>query len=408
MSSAADVRTLVPVGVLRRTDASQFFFCLAFVAYTLSSIGNNVNFSGSELASAFLFIKPLLQLLAGGCLTIKLLLQRYTAPRAALAVAIIVCGVLTWRANGSAMMLWLAFFIAAGQDVTITKLSRLVLATTVICAGVVLMLLFLEVIADAARMRADESMRSSLGFRHPNYLGLVLLTACSTYLVAGYKHPRWIQAAICVAAAAVTLVVADSRTVAIVLMLLAVIVVFMPALQRLGARKVAAITCGVFVLLLAASMWLMVAYNPDDAATSFVNKAISGRPYFMNFYYKTAGITLFGANSENLYLGGTDTVVLDNMYCNVLLQFGLIPSLLVFVGIAAVCIKYGRECLKTPAIWVFLVFLIYGFTESFGLAITSNIYLLSLSTLVYGRPLSSFDDSRYVATTGLFGRGAWS
>lgn len=328
------------------------------------------------------------------CLLAKLCLQRYTADsiKAMLAsgALVLVSGLL----SPSNTLIWATLFVFAGQGFDIKKLARIELLVIGVAAlisfgGAATGLIPVSLLED----RAILSVRSSLGFLHPNQLSFALWMACLSWFVLrdGDASGPFLPA--CVVCGVADFVVTGSRTGGIMFIVLVAACVLWKRVRgrlRLGWGLLAASAGAGF-----ASYWALLSFRSASGLWTLIDKFMSYRISVPHWYYNAGGIPLIGFSSAEIPHGLSDgnggiaEFPIDNAYLHLIFRWGFLAFALFM---AAYFLTMRRDLEKGGPTLVFLglaLFAVYGLAETVLFQIDANFFLVALSGVLF----SGFADS---------------
>lgn len=331
----------------------------------------------------------------------KLLLQRYDLKSLILIGFCLLVLLLSSRTSFSKQLLWFFLFVCAAQGVKIKMLARICLWFYAVTLIVGVSGWFVGEIEAIEALRFDsEGIRSSLGFRHPNSFGYIAMTVCFSLLVLRFPDLRMRDFLLTAGVAVAVNVVAGSRTSFIAIILGVIIAaVYGHFCKTERARKLFAVSsASALIMLFAASLALMVCYDPENEVLVELNRLLSSRLSYASYYFQNYSLSLFGSNiPQSLLMNTTDATVgfvVDNAFCNLCLRYGIVPAVL-FVGtwvgiyIKAFMSGYRGACILALTLWI-----VVAFAESTVLTFVSNFGFVAAASLLYGYPLASLDGER--------------
>lgn len=373
---------------LNSTVGEALFYC-AFAIYTLGVVIDSSSIS-QVFPGPIEFFDSLVQVSVIALLLIKFIIQRAEPKAWALACVLVCIGFLTWHQSQEGWFFWVPLFIVCSEGVRIRGLA--LVSMSILATGVLFIILFsvFGLIPDIQAVQ-NGYIRHSLGFQHPNTLALFPLMICVSYSVLCFgKNPIT-----CIIALFVcdlfNYLTAHSRTVFLLSLIQAVLMIVFYLVKDSARRKTVSIW---FALLAAAvvgsSLYLMVCFNPSDPFQLKLNSILSGRFYLANGYYKMSSLTLLGnsfSGCQSLMWWepeATRSIVIDNAWCHLILRFGILPTLLL---LAAIFLLY-KDKIKTgqwdAVLYGITLMICYGFTETVGIRIEFNYFLIAVgSELLY-------------------------
>lgn len=156
------------------------------------------------------------------------------------------------------------------------------------------------------------------------------------------------------------------------------------------ARKIIRIASfSIAGLLIFLSIFFMVIYNPSNPVLTQLNTLISGRIELSHYYLNLKPLTLFGSSFNDAVPLGMDsgaqtpvTFLVDNSYCRLLIRFGIIPTIVFFVGVAVLAIYLCRSKRWDGLVFGLVIALLYGLSEPVAMRPDWNVFLIALGTEV--------------------------
>lgn len=295
----------------------------------------------------------------------------------------------------------LAVAVLAAKDVPIRAVMRAFLASGLPAMTAVMALHFAGVLAPDALSERSGEFRRMFGYGHPNTLGGLVLGLVLAWVLLRRSRLRLADVAL-VAGAAVFLAVGPaSRSAAICLMLLAVLLAVFLLLRRAGMQRplppcLARIGTGAAVAvvpLVAAASYILplftVKIGPwaneigptwlarlNDLTTARISQAWSA---YRMYDIKIAGQQLM------------EWPVLDNTFVYVLYQFGPVAAVLLAIGVAWALWQLAR-CGRWPEVCCLAMVVCYAYMENQALHVTSNPAALLLCAAVYALPPHAWAD----------------
>lgn len=293
-------------------------------------------------------------------------------------------------------LLWSWLFIVSGSGIDVKRLAKVALCVYLITLVLAIGLALSGAIENVIMTRGETGgFRYALGFRHPNGLGRQILGVAIAVLIIRYPHFRFTDYLVCAAAFIAIWQLTDSRTSMICLIFgIIVCALVSSGFVRKHERGVLWFTLILFGIEVALSIATMFINPRGSAAASALNRLLSDRPYYDNYYFMNYGIQLFGQNLESIVsIAGSgysfSGYVIDNAYCHMLLINGAMPFL-VMTGLIGLCyvrmVQEGRFTVLTMA---FVLFTFLGITESSAINFYTAYYLIGLCPLFFGRPIST-------------------
>lgn len=328
-------------------------------------------------------------------LILPLCVERITRlePRSAALVCLVFVPLLiSATVSHSYYLIWDFLYIMAAHDVSIRRMAKISLVTTLVALGVAVLISQLGLTDTHQFVRWGEA-RQSWGFTHPNSFGKTLLSVGMAWMVVRFDKLGWRDGILLVVLAAAVLVLSGSRTTAVgfVIILVAWAVASLlngkPKLRETVSRW-AIVGVGAFTL---ASVALPAFYSADNAVLAPLNHVLSGRISFPAVLYANGQLGLLGFDLSQssdfaAAVGVSDGALpIDNTYCNLLIQYGPVVLLLaVFL--------YGRAVYRSFELDETLVCgvgllscAVLGLAETYAIDVSFNYFLVCLGTLLRER-----------------------
>ena len=231
----------------------------------------------------------------------------------------------------------------------------------------------------------DGSIRHSFGYNHPNTCFAMLIISGIDLLVLIFANKRVTKKQACsiclyLCVMLVYAVNTGSRTGLFVFLLIFALIILEHDFKIVSKHKNIA---GIFqyssLIVCGISIFIAALYNKFPNLlrlnTIFTNR-LSSMAYFWNNYKPSLfGQILTKVSTQQAELLNTRALVLDNMYINLILQYGVLFTI-IFLLIYIITSKR----LKTDNQYIYLIIMsglaIYGFAEGLPLNIDYNVYLL--------------------------------
>lgn len=221
------------------------------------------------------------------------------------------------------------------------------------------------IIDNYAIVRFSGSVRNSLGFRHPNSLGLMFFAITISYLSA-FKIKKYslITYTFLICFNILGLYIANSRTAGF-LCLLVILGTYL--IDKLGLldKNIKSIYLNTIIL---ASILVIVILSVNFNSSGFHifwNNIFTNRIYSNNAFIREYGINWFGSIIENQLTTPSGIVIIDGGYIGLLLKKGIIVFCL-FFGFIFFRIQRNtysfKEAILLGSVFISLMFESYGFS----------------------------------------------
>ena len=375
----------------------QAIYYLALFIYVLSTVWNRITFS-AEVESSMMILLQGFDLLAAFLLVIKLIYQGVQSVKQFLLISLLVCfGALSWIETESTAMFWLSLLIASGKNMKLRGISRTIFFGLLVSFLAAILGLGLGLVSDHIDIR-NGITRLSLGFSHPNYLGVVCYSLCLTFCLSGFTKSRTLLIGLCSILSFVVFYFADTRTGLFSILVFLAFVVLWPVFQRGATVRLKRPLAIAAALLTIYSLVTMVIYTPSNGLLSAINDAMTGRLYCANHFFNLFPTTLFGRTIDDASVyaaGGWFSFMVDNAYCHLLIRYGVVALFALILGFA---LYYRRE-LRSPSLslayYLLPTALITGLSEATVLLVANNPLLLLLIPVFHSVPTEQFDDTEH-------------
>lgn len=358
--------------------------CLLCGAVALYVISFTLSFTNIDMVKpqALRYFRIISQAVALFFLMGKLTLGKYSKSKLVVLLAGLTMLLVCFACAGSDAIpfIWTLLFVFAARDEDIRAAA---VACLIALSGVLIFTAIgsqLGLIPDVVWTMQGIEIKRSLGFNHPNQLGLMLFSIAGAFSIARQGTFKAIDICAYLTIGFLLFEVSGARTSEIAYISLMALLL----LNRTGIRKKTLLAACIvlFAIIVVFSIGIMLFYDPSNNLLNKLNSLLSERFYYWNLYASTYPPTLFGRNFEELVVPRTafqdssEAFITDNVYCFTALHLGIIP-LLAFTGAAAAVLFMAFKSDRCDAATlVFIAFLIFGFGETHSFWIGLNISLL--------------------------------
>ncbi|MBP3275666.1 hypothetical protein [Kandleria sp.] len=294
----------------------------------------------------------------------------------------------TLNSNHNRMMsTWI--FIVAAKYIDFDKIVKLTYYVELIMTLIVIYLFQTGVITELTMYRGS-MVRHSLGFIHPNQLGMriFLLVVCRCYI----RRDKFniIDWGIIIAAAVFVERVANSKTSYFSLVTFAIIMAAYEITRSLGVKQevysnmmiVTAVICNAASIIL--SFMNLSKYPFLKMIDVFMSKRFSQCHRTLKYY----GIKILGQEIKLIVtrpgVGKTYRFWLDNAYMSILLRYGLIVFFF-FSILYIIAMIYLKQNNRHLLVAILCLYAIYGLMENNFFSMSNNLFLLTLSYPIYSK-----------------------
>lgn len=246
--------------------------------------------------------------------------------------------------------------------------------------------------------------RFSLGFYHPNTVGVVFFMLIAEYFYIKRDNLKLIDFVLSTALAMLMYRITDSRTTLIVILFLIISIFFVRFLSLKRGKKFLYFCLLLPILFPVLSIWAVQNYQSNNFVYK-INQILSGRIYYGNLFINTYGIHMFG--DQNVKIIGTKQVmesygavkgmILDNSYLLTLVDNGVF----ILILLTSLYLYLMFRVLKNENYYLLVIligYLILGLSESFLFNYHYNIFLLFIATPFFQSKKRVYGDTSLITT----------
>lgn len=374
---------------LMSTSAGAVLYYAAFFLYSLVVGFEATTFEDIAFGSLSLLL-DLAQVVVLALLMLKMLMERANPGSWLLVLCLLLVGFVSWRQSGDSKLFWCIIFIVCGEEIRIRNLAVASLCALLAVVTVTVTCAYYGAIEDIIYARSDGTIRHAMGFDHPNKFGLYFFMICTNIAIIRFEKPILPSVILLMISAFVCIVVANSRTTAILSIVEALLLVLFrtPRTDR-GKYRTIHLSVVIMVFSLVVSLYFMVFYDSSNALHAMLDEFTNTRLYWAHRQLTMAPLTLLGNDYVScgpLFYSSDGSPVffyVDNAYACLILKYGLIPSLLFLAAWMVVVRDEARRAELNVVLFGLTVLAIYGIMESYPLAISCNFFLISVSKYLY-------------------------
>ncbi len=293
--------------------------------------------------------------------------------------------------SGSKSILSAWMFIVAAKNIDLDKAVRAAYKILLFMVPMIAFLCLTGLIEDNDRYMKWNMQRFSLGFMHPNNLGLRFfqLAVCHCYIHKNkLKNSNYFFIIIAII---LTLAIPKSQTAYIGLIVLLIVLLLYKHIQ--DQKKVLnmfleSLVVGT-ILFFTLSVFFMCINVNQYWILSRIDKWMSERFSYAHTAWLIYGISPLGqriyiSEAERKSVGINRLLYLDNAYASILLRYGILVFILFFLFYI---LMMKKKIQQREAILVIVLFLyaLYGVMENGLYLITHNIFIIAFSDLLYNK-----------------------
>lgn len=258
--------------------------------------------------------------------------------------------------------------VLASKEIGINEILKSYLFTIIVFGGLIVGSCLLKVIPDVTEARTNGLVRHSLGFSHPNRLGMVIMLLCLLNLFWRYNRYRICDLLLNVISLVCLARVANSKTALIVVALVLFFEFFCIVSKGKIAENIHMVCWGSIIFAPLFSLWFTVRYDGTNQIQRLLNELFTGRLYLSNRMYQLYGFPLAGQEVKTITAleatrKNTEVLALDNFYAYLGIQFGISILFLILVLLSCSAFKLSKNKMYGLFAWVALI-MIYGIMEN--------------------------------------------
>lgn len=325
-----------------------------------------------------------------GLLMLQILFfQKYEKKELIIIAMITIPIVISTKQSGYFVLLSAWMFIVASKNVKFEEVIRIAYTILRIMIPLIIILYFIGALEESTLYR-NGVLRHSLGFSHPNQLGLRLfqLLVCNFYIHRKKVHAgNYIFALLLIVAA---YFIPNSQTATICMGCVSVFVMAYVFFEKYSTSlmhlfKKLLIVIGIMSNLLSV-VWSVCGVEKYEILKQ-IDQWMSIRFSTCHKVFQLFGSSLWGqhlyiTSAERALVGIRTILFLDNAYMALMLRMGVIVYVIftvAYIGQMMILRKKDNNILLI----ILVVYAIYGIMENGFFALTHNIFLLAFSDMLY-------------------------
>lgn len=299
-----------------------------------------------------------------------------------------ICSAIAWIISDSSTLAILILFIIAARNIEFDSIVRYDIKIRIAFTIVIILFYVIGFTDNYIMYREDGTIRSSMGFSHPNTFAIHVFLICAEFIYLRYKIITWKDYVLVIAISFLVDFLSDSRAsqIAIFLLLAGTFLCKITKSKILENVVIKNLIPYLFILFTILSLILCIFYNSDNFIMEKIDDILSGRIRLAKEFLEEFKITPFGNNleligEENAKEKDVEPRVLDNAYINIILQYGIIN----YIILAFIMYKILKISLKEKN-YIFCiimcVYIIRGMTGNGSYSLQTNTFLLYFSHLM--------------------------
>lgn len=290
--------------------------------------------------------------------------------------------------SGDNLLLKLFLITLAFKNIKIDKFFKYDMWIRIIYMIIVITLYKIGLTSTYIMYREDGSIRSSMGFSHPNNFGQYILVICCDYIFIHFKNLKFYNYLIPIISIYLIDKFSNSRTSELCLLVLLVLTIIYNIKPKFYKNKyIKRIVINIFLIFTVFTLLMVHAFNNNNKTMIEINQLLSNRLYYASKFLEKYDITLFGNEITMLYTQearslGQQPWLLDNSYLVCILRYGIFAYLVIYFFIRK-SLKQLLENEHIDLIIMWIVISLNGVFENYLFKIHFNPFLIILSYLLY-------------------------
>lgn len=315
--------------------------------------------------------------------------QKYKMKEIIIIVAISVPLIISTVLSSAFSLLSAWMFVVAAKNTEFEKIIKAAYKVLCIMIPTVIMLRFFNVLEDYTVSRGG-LVRYSLGFSHPNQLGLRLFQLMVCHLFINRNKLRKYDYCLIMVISIFTYLVPNSQTSYISMMILTALLLIYKIIEersRILPAVLGKALLAFSVLFNILSVYWSIINVKEFRILSRIDLLLSSRFSSCHKVFQIYGISLLGQHvyifeDERKAIGILSKLYLDNGYMVLLLRYGLTVYIIFSVGYLY-AMKYLKDRKQYFIVIILFVYALYGVMENGIFMISHNIFLIIFADILY-------------------------
>lgn len=312
--------------------------------------------------------------------------QQYSHRQMILIILLTIPVVISAIMSTSLNVLCLLIFIVAAKDLDTRRLVKDVYYALIVLIIFICTLCLMGIIGDYVTYR-EGSMRHSLGFSHPNGLGMRVVQFVICFLIL-HDGKMLLQISVIFISCVFVYLVPNSQTAYILLL---VLLAFLPVYYRVSSKKGVDRFASVLILgtvfLTGFSFMLTFIDVSRYQLLKVINRFLSFRFTYAHRAFMESGIKVFGqvvyiSEEERRTVGLQGHLYLDNAYATLLIRYGVAVTI-IFLTMYICTMQRQKMQGNLLMVLIYFIYSLYGLMEPSMFKVNYNIVLLYIAELLY-------------------------
>lgn len=278
-------------------------------------------------------------------------------------------------------LLFLPFLLIGFENVDFEKFIKVEFIVKACLFVLVLIFNYYGLTNTVFTYRDHGFIRSSLGFSHPNVIGLYLLSMCAEFVYIRGRNIKLFDILIWIIIAIIFDHYTDSRTSFFcIFLLLGITLILKYSLnsKNIQIKKNMKIKMMILPFTLTIICFIFaILYKNNFQSFANYNKILSGRLYYWSYFIDSYNINFFGhyITKTKSILISSSRLILDNSFIRIILEYGII-SAISFYYIIYNLIKKAFNNNKIYLVMIIFIFMVAGLFENNLYQYQFNVFLL--------------------------------
>ncbi|MDV7757566.1 hypothetical protein [Liquorilactobacillus mali] len=271
------------------------------------------------------------------------------------------------------------------SDFTVDEITRIFFRFNLIALIIILPMHYFGLLPSVETYN-DNLVKYSLGFSHPNSLGITLLIVNICFVYLSKNRLKLLPTISLLFFDGILLNISQARTSLYLIILLFLLWIIFNKFNRKILFELWAVGSFFLSIFLFFLTYIVNFFPPNNSYYFILNNFFSGRLDLIQFFFNKYGVTFFGQQIHyELILHSIlnySYEVLDNSYAKLLVNYGIIAVVAYLGLIGLICFYSYRSKNKWMLIPV-IIFLLLGFSEQSMLYFWCNFSLLFLMDFLH-------------------------
>ncbi len=313
--------------------------------------------------------------------------QKYTRKELYVIIPVSILIIVSAITSGINYLLSAWLFILGTKNTDIDKVIRSAYRILFVLIPIIILGNIVGIIPEVIQYRGSV-VRHSLGFLHPNSLGLSLFQFMLCYCYIKWEKIKWYNLLVIIGGAIFSKIVADSKTAtySMVLLVLFILIFKILAYFKQNIKMVFSRVLQSISLIIGAGNIILSKIDVRNyVILQEIDMFLSQRFSMCHRVFKIFGETWLGnklyiSEKEREMVGIRTVLYLDSAYCNLWLRFGIIILILFLV---AYFLLYNKVDHSPVIVMILFIYSVYGVMEAGLIQMRNNVFLLMFSYLIY-------------------------